>query len=82
MGMKTTLCHSCIHGGQLVERCHSPELTERGVIPKKAWSSTLLLSNAHAVAEAKGIENFSPLPYVAVVAAVVRGQCRYYEAQE
>lgn len=82
MEQSTNLCHSCIHGGQLVERCHSPELTERGVIPKKAWSSTLLLSNAAAVAEAKGIENFSPLPYVAVVAAVVRGQCRYYEAQE
>lgn len=81
MGMKTTLCHSCIHGGQLVERCHSPELTERGVIPKKAWSSTLLLSNAAAVAKSKGIKDFSPLHYIAVVAATLNGQCSFYIAE-
>lgn len=82
MEQSTNLCHACKYGGQVVERCAAPDLTERGIMPKRVWKNTILLSAAHAVAEAKGIENFSPLPYVAVVAAVVRGQCRYYEAQE
>lgn len=81
MGMKTTLCRSCIYGGQLVEQCHSPKLTERCVIPKGAWSSTILLSNAAAVAKSKGIKDFSPLHYIAVVTATINGQCSFYKAE-
>ena len=75
------LCHACQYGGQIVERCNCPYLRAWGVIPR-TLKNTLLLSNAEAVAKSKGIEDYNPLCFVAVTAAVVNDFCRYYKPRK
>lgn len=77
----TDLCHSCQHGGKVVERCNCPNLKAWVIMPR-TLKNTLALSNAVAVAESKGIKDYDPLPYAAVVAAVVNEKCKYYKPQE
>lgn len=74
-------CHACQYGGQVVEKCNCPHLRAWGVIPR-TLKNTLLLSNAEAVAKSKGIEDYNPLPYAAVVAAAVNEKCKYYKPQQ
>lgn len=75
------LCHSCQHGGGVVECCRCPHLREWGVLPR-TLKNTLLLSNAKAIAKSKDLPDFDPLPFVAVTAATVNGSCRYYKAAQ
>ena len=75
------LCHKCKHGGAVVERCNCPDLKAWVIMPR-TLKNTLALSNAEAVAEGKGIKDYKPLPYAAVVAAAVNEKCKYYEPQQ
>lgn len=77
----TDLCHTCQHGGQIVEQCNCPNLKAWQIMPR-TLKNTLLLSNAEAVAKSKGIEDYNPLPFAAVASAAVKEQCRYYKPQE
>lgn len=79
--LPSDLCHACQYGGQVVEKCNCPHLRAWGVIPR-TLKNTLLLSNAEAVAKSKGIEDYNPLCFVAVTAAVVNGFCRYYKPRK
>lgn len=75
------LCHTCQHGGKIVERCNCSNLKAWVIMPR-TLKNTLALSNAEAVAKSKGIKNYSPLPYAAVVAAAVNEKCKYYKPQQ
>lgn len=75
------LCHKCKHGGAVVERCNCPDLKAWVIMPR-TLKNTLALSNAEAVAESKGIKDYKPLPYAAVVAAAVNEKCKYYKPQQ
>lgn len=81
----TDLCHSCQHGGEVVEQCNCPDLREptawRRILPR-TWSNADIVGRAKGMAEAKGIPDFSPTPYLAVVAAVMNVHCRYYKPQQ
>ena len=48
----------------------------------RTLKNTLALSNAEAVAKSKGIKDYDPLPYAAVVAAAVNEKCKYYKPQQ
>ena len=75
------LCHACQYGGQVVEKFNCAHLRAWGVRPR-TLKNTLLLSNAEAVAKSKGIEDYNPLCFVAVTAAVVNDFCRYYKPRK
>lgn len=77
----TDLCHTCRHGGKVVERCNCPNLKAWVIMPR-TLKNTLALSNAEAVAKSKGIKDYNTLPYAAVVAAAVNGKCKYYSEKQ
>lgn len=68
-----------------MEQCNCPDLQEptawRRILPR-TWSNADIVGRAKGMAEAKRIPDFSPTPYLAVVAAVMNGHCRYYKPQQ
>ena len=75
------LCHTCQHGGKVVERCNCSNLKAWVIMPR-TLKNTLALSNAEAVARSRGIKDYNPLPYAAVIAAAVNEKCKYYKPQQ
>lgn len=79
------LCYNCKHGGAVVEQCNCPDLSEptawQRIIPR-TWSNANIVGRAMGMAEAKGIKDYSPTPYLAVTAAVMNGKCKYFSEQQ
>lgn len=72
------LCHACRWGGEIVEQCNCPKLTDRRIITP-TQRHTGLLKGVEVIARSKGIEDFNPLSFVAVTAAATNGKCYYYQ---
>ena len=77
------ICHNCTHGGDMVMKCNCPELQSA-----KDWHKVLPHEYFHIervrkirdIAEVRGLYDFSPTPFLAVIEAVDRGECAYFKA--
>lgn len=81
----TDLCHACRYGGAVVERCNCPDLSTltawQRVVPR-TWKNAHIVGMAMGMAEAKGIPDYNPTPYLAVTAAAANGVCQYFAPAE
>ena len=77
------ICHNCTHGGDMVMKCNCPELQSAKDFSKilyPQYSTIELIRKIRDIAEVRGIYDFSPTPYLAVMEAVYTGECAYFKA--
>lgn len=89
MGMQaesnSDLCHRCKWGGVVVARCNCPTLQTRSAWYKtipRTWTNADTVGRARGLAEAKGLKDFNPAAYMAVTAAVVNGECEFFNPEQ
>ena len=73
------LCHNCKHGGEIVEKCGCQKLGAWYNFAPRTWTNADWIGKVKGMAAEKGRADFNPVPSMAVVAAVMEEQCRYYE---
>lgn len=75
-----SICYGCKFGRPLghLKECGCPNLRE-GALVRKTKKTIDAMNNARIIAEGKGIRNYDPLPYIAVVRATIEKHCRYYQ---
>lgn len=79
MDITTIICHGCKYGGKPgeVEQCNCPNLKAGAILPRTRKIADAI-HIATRIAEGKGIKDYNPLPFVAVIQAAEKGICRYH----